>query len=184
MLKGITEAMPAELIDYDHIAGVSIGAINSSIFSVYPKGQEKEAAERINNLYQTYTTSDLFSLRPNVILAPFRHSSVADFSPTYHIIDEVLNDRPFQRKLSLLTCDLNNAQPLILDETMSDEERVEMIVSSASIPFAFPPRNVENMSLVDGGLFSNVSIGDPIQRCREDGFADEDIIVDVLLCYE
>ena len=38
VLKGMTEAMPAELIDYDHIAGVSIGAINSSIFSIYPKG--------------------------------------------------------------------------------------------------------------------------------------------------
>ena len=59
-----------------------------------------------------------------------------------------------------------------------------MIVSSASIPFAFPPRDVDDMALVDGGLFSNVSIGDPIQRCREDGFADEDIIVDVMLCYE
>lgn len=40
------------------------------------------------------------------------------------------------------------------------------------------------MELVDGGMFSNVSIGDPIERCREEGYNDEDIIIDILLCYE
>ena len=40
------------------------------------------------------------------------------------------------------------------------------------------------MFLVDGGTYSNVSIGDPIERCRDDGYADEDIIIDLLLCYE
>ena len=40
------------------------------------------------------------------------------------------------------------------------------------------------MFLVDGGTYSNVSIGDPIERCREEGYEDKDIIVDVLLCYE
>jgi len=40
------------------------------------------------------------------------------------------------------------------------------------------------MFLVDGGMFSNVAIGDPIERCRDEGFSDEDIIVDIILCYE
>ena len=63
-------------------------------------------------------------------------------------------------------------------------ERIELIMASASIPFAFPPVPVEDMLLVDGGAFSNVAIGDPIERCREEGYNDEDIIIDVLLCYE
>lgn len=41
----------------------------------------------------------------------------------------------------------------------------------------------KDLYLVDGSLYSTVSIGDPIERCREDGFADEDIIIDVILCY-
>ena len=83
-----------------------------------------------------------------------------------------------------MTCDLNKAQPIILDETMQNDERIEMIMASASIPFAFQPREVEDMFLIDGGAFSNVAIGDPIERCREEGYDDEDIIVDILLCYE
>lgn len=61
--------------------------------------------------------------------------------------------------------------------------RVEAIISSTSIPFFFPPREVEDMLLVDGGIFANLSLGDPIERCREEGYADEDIIVDAILCY-
>ena len=37
--------------------------------------------------------------------------------------------------------------------------------------------------LVDGSLFSTVSVGDPIERCREE-VDDSDIIIDVILCYE
>lgn len=176
--------MPSNLVDYDHVAGVSIGAINASIFSTFPRGHEQEAVDKITELYTTYTTADLFSFYTPMILAPFKHNSMADFSPCMEVLRKTLADRPFQRKVSLLTCDLNTAQPLILDETMSNEERIELIIASASIPFAFQPREIEDMFLVDGGMFSNVAIGDPIERCREEGFADEDIIVDVLLCYE
>ncbi len=42
---------------------------------------------------------------------------------------------------------------------------------------------MEENIFVDGGLFSNISIGDPISRCREEGYADKDIIVDAVLCY-
>jgi len=38
------------------------------------------------------------------------------------------------------------------------------------------------MLLVDGGVFITVNVGDPIDRCREDGFEDKDIIVDILMC--
>ena len=63
-------------------------------------------------------------------------------------------------------------------------ERLKLIISSASIPFAFPPQNVDRMLLVDGGLMSNISIGDPIERCREDGYRDENIVMDMLLPYQ
>ena len=39
------------------------------------------------------------------------------------------------------------------------------------------------MFLVDGSLFSTLSIGDPIERCREEVDDDADIIIDNLLCY-
>ena len=43
---------------------------------------------------------------------------------------------------------------------------------------------MDDKVLVDGGIFSTVSMGDPITRCREEEGPDVDIIVDLILCYE
>ena len=67
---------------------------------------------------------------------------------------------------------------------MSKEERIDGIISSTAISFAFPPEYIDDMLLVDGSLFSTVSVGDPIERCRQEVEKDEDIIIDVILCYE
>jgi len=48
---------------------------------------------------------------------------------------------------------------------------------------AFDPVEKDDMILVDGFLYSNLSIGDPIERCREEVADDADIIIDVILCY-
>ena len=40
-----------------------------------------------------------------------------------------------------------------------------------------------DLTLIDGGLFSTISIGDPIERCRDEVSSDADIIVDVIMCY-
>jgi len=38
------------------------------------------------------------------------------------------------------------------------------------------------MTLVDGGVFTNLDLGEAIVRCREEVSRDEDIIVDIVLC--
>ena len=38
------------------------------------------------------------------------------------------------------------------------------------------------MTLVDGGVFTNLDLGEAIVRCREEVDNDEDIIIDVVLC--
>lgn len=83
----------------------------------------------------------------------------------------------------MLGVDIKTGQVLIFDETMSYQERVELIKSSAAIPFAFPPLEKDNMMLIDGSLYTDLTIGDPIQRCRDEVEDDSDIIIDVILCF-
>ena len=61
-----------------------------------------------------------------------------------------------------MSCDLISGQVVIFDETMSTKERVQFINASATIPFAFPPVEKDDMLLADGSMFSALSIGDPI----------------------
>lgn len=38
--------------------------------------------------------------------------------------------------------------------------------------------------LVDGGLFTNINFHESILRCRDNGFKDEDIIIDMITCFD
>ena len=71
VIKGIFENMPAEEIQYDIIAGVSIGAVNASLLATYPKGDEQEAKDFLFNMFHGHTSDELFKLRSPAFLAPF-----------------------------------------------------------------------------------------------------------------
>ena len=38
--------------------------------------------------------------------------------------------------------------------------------------------------MVDGGTFTNLDLSEGIIKCREQGFPDEKIIVDVIMCFD
>lgn len=50
-LKALTEFMPESELHYDYIAGVSIGAVNASIFATFDFGKEREAADFIAAMF-------------------------------------------------------------------------------------------------------------------------------------
>lgn len=39
------------------------------------------------------------------------------------------------------------------------------------------------MRLVDGGVFENLDLAEAIVKCRQSGATDQNIIVDIILCY-
>lgn len=54
--------------------------------------------------------------------------------------------------------------------------------ASTAMPGIFEYVEFENRTLVDGGVVLNVDIGGAIARCKESGFADKDIVIDIILC--
>ena len=90
----------------------------------------------------------------------------------------------FERALSVHSVDLNTGVTVIFDETIPLEHRTEVISSSGMMPVFFEPIEYEKYFLIDGGLFSNLNFHESILRCREKGFADEDIIVDIIACFD
>lgn len=66
---------------------------------------------------------------------------------------------------------------------MSDKDRIDAIVSSAAIPGMLPVVNIDDHSMVDGFVYVNLALSEAILKCREFGFDDKDIIVDIVLCY-
>ena len=56
------------------------------------------------------------------------------------------------------------------------------MISTASVPVVFPNINTENHTLIDGYIYVNLALTEAILKCREFGFDDKDIIVDIILC--
>lgn len=184
VLNALVDNLPPEELRYDYVGGVSIGAVNASIFSLYDKGNEKEAARFLHELWSGRSTSEFFHFRDWWPIKAFSESSVADNGPFRDILDGIFGTKHFKRKLSIMSSDLNTGQTIIFDETMSHDERIDSIISSTTVPLAFPTVHKDDMVLVDGSLFATISIGDPIERCREEVENDSDIIVDVITCYQ
>ena len=98
-----------------------------------------------------------------------------------------IGDTPFKRKLSFHATDMVKGRVVVFDETVPIEERIDAIIASTSVASVFPPVEMwagdEHLDMVDGAVFSRMAIGDPIERCRDDGAADADIIVDSIVPY-
>ena len=80
--------------------------------------------------------------------------------------------------------DLNTGEFVIFDEDTSPDMIVDSLISSGSIPFFFTPVKLNNSVLVDGGVFTNLDMSEAIIKCKDLGYKEENIIVDVIMCFD
>src|SRR5690348_4672707 len=78
---------------------------------------------------------------------------------------------------------MNSGRLVQFTEKMPEEQRASAILGASSIPGAFSPARIHGLNNVDGGIFENLGLAHAITSCREEGVDDEDIIIDILLCF-
>lgn len=184
-LKAMTKNLDPIDYRYDVVVGVSIGAINAAIVSIHEPGDEKAAVVELEELWRTHLPQDFWTTWPYVnFLGGLYYASFLDSTPIHNEIKNHLEGRPFKRKIGIQSVDLNTGKVIIFDENTPEEIKAEAVASSASIPGAFSPTQINGMTLVDGGVFTNLDLGEAIVRCREQVERDEDIIVDIVLCFD
>ena len=65
----------------------------------------------------------------------------------------MLRGESIKRALSIQSVDLLTGKIVIFDETIPEDQKVDALFSSASIPGIFPPTELDQFQLVDGGTF-------------------------------
>lgn len=68
------------------------------------------------------------------------------------------------------------------DENIPFEDLPQACVASGSLPVVFPPQQMYGYVLMDGGVAWNTNINTAVQKCRNMGYDDPDIIVDLAVC--
>ena len=92
-----------------------------------------------------------------------------------------------KRKITVSCADVNSGDYITFDENHPDYSK--MVVSSASIPFAFPHQIWEgegaegsNIVCMDGGTVYNTNLVSAVDKCRETVDDDSEITLDIVIC--
>jgi len=175
---------PKEM-EYDVVEGISVGALNAAFLSTYEKGDEREAFKAIKQVWLENPIKTFWENWPIFgVVDSLWKPSLFDNSAMKHFVASTLNPRAIKRALVVKAVDLMTGDITVFDETIPQEEFGAAVTASASVPVFFSPTKVGNDLYIDGGAFSNLEIEEGIHKCREQGFEDKDIVVDIILCFD
>mmetsp|Transcript_1259 Transcript_1259/g.1485 ORF Transcript_1259/g.1485 Transcript_1259/m.1485 type:complete len:262 (+) Transcript_1259:46-831(+) len=185
VLLEMTELVDPKEIEYDVVEGISVGALNAALIATFPKGEEKEALKQAKQLWLDHPVTDFWENWP--ILGPVDSlwkPSLLDNTKMKSFVTDTMGPRKLKRGFVVKAVDMKRGGITVFDETMPHEDFPKAVVASASVPIFFSPEEVQDGLYIDGGTFSNLEIEEGILKCRENGFKDEDIIVDIILCFD
>ena len=179
-----TKLVSQKDLSYDVIAGVSVGSLNGSGLATFAPGDERKAADWIFNVWNDLTSNDVFTNWPAGILEGiFFKQGLFDNENLVKFFKEKLANREIIKKISIGSADMNTAKYVSFDYNSTDltDDYINHVISSAQIPFAFPPHLENNMTLADGGVIWKMDIPGAIRRWLEIVDSEKDIIMDVIM---
>lgn len=172
---------------YDVITGVSAGAINTMAMAGYPIGKEKEMSEFMSDLWKNLKTEDVWKDWPlGKVSGVTIMDGAVDNSPLLNFLEKTLTvfKDGYQRRVTLATANVETGEYTQLDQTNLDfQDLPKAAVSSASIPFIFPPFKWKNKGIfMDGGTIFNINVEGAVHQCLDLVDDESKIIVDVFIC--
>ena len=122
--------------------------------------------------------------------------SLLDDSPGFEFVKNLAAPYTgFARHVSLSTVDIETGEVWNLVDAMESAEadltnRIVMnfedlnkyAIASGSVPTAFPPTIIDGHMFVDGMTAYNLNAQEAIDRCRDLGYEDNQIVIDMLVC--
>jgi NTE family protein len=135
---------------YDLYTGISAGALNSGFLSYFD-----DIKSGIKFAEETYTHLDN---RMIYKLEPLTGVSILNTEPLKKTLSSIINKMPNKPIVHTLigATNLNSGNLDVYSfEDNTDEEKIQLMMSSSAIPVLFPPITYNNYLYADGGTLSN-----------------------------
>ena len=156
---GVLKALEDQKVSIRYIAGTSVGAIIASLYAF------NVSVDDIGGLAKRLTMSKVTSFKLSKT-GFFTTASLRDLIVEY--IGEV-NIEDAKIPLAIVATDIRNGEEIILRKGSV----ADAVSASAAIPGIYIPVEIDNRSLVDGGLVQNVPI-EALQAIWHRGAVDAD----------
>lgn len=168
-------------------SGVSAGALNSVGLSLFAPTEGAAMADWFENLWLGLTTKQIYVDWPLGILdGLLNKSGVFDNTPLLNLVTKLMQEKvSFKREIIVSAVDVNTGKLITFDsKTTPFADYPTVVVASASIPFIFPHRDYKNYMLIDGSTAWNTNLVDAVDACVNKGFAEKNVVLDIILCGE
>ena len=170
--------------EYQVISGVSLGAINAHIFAQYPRGQELEAAEKVVDFWLKLSEKNNQLIRSwnwGILYGFFYQNSLYDATALYNFIEDYFAGTTLKKHVNLGNTNLLNGQFHSFKEHHSSDELVQVMKASLAFPGVFKAVEAFDSLWITGSSVYEIDVIQPINHCRDLGYSDKDIVVDVIL---
>jgi predicted acylesterase/phospholipase RssA len=172
--------------DYDVITGVSAGSINTLALAGWAPSDGMAAAEYMSETLQNLTNSDVWVEWPlGLVEGATVKPGLLNDGPLFQFLRNQLAGFPegYKRRVTLAAVNVETGEYTTFNQdNTSFFDLPHAAVSSASIPFVFPPHVWSRGTFMDGGTVWNVNIDSAVQQCMELVDDQSKIIVDVVVC--
>lgn len=162
---GVVKALYEKGLKFDMAFGTSIGGINAAVVA-------QGGIERLEELWCQIRASDIFKLpSPHQMgrMLLGHKLGLLDNSPLEDLLRREVNLpklRATNMQIGWCATDLCSLETklFMMDDIMSTNELIDVLMATSAIPMAFPPRHISGHGLwVDGGLVRNTPMETAIQ---------------------
>ena len=184
VLKAFASAYDASELAYSAISGVAGGAVNTAILANSPAGQEADAADRMKTFWDNSSNTELYKdwlggLAEGLLLKgglwndkgvlSFLKTEMADISATNRWIDVGLTDV------------LQGTYVDFKEDGLTGDNLYNVMYAQFAQAGVFPPTEFNDTDYFDGSTIWDLDVFSVVNQCQAQGFADADIVVDVML---
>jgi len=181
-IKGLVDYVPNEEVKWDVVTGISAGSLNAVGLSIHAPGDEKTAVEFIiNGWCEVKGHQDFYTDWPfGKIEGLLFKSGLYDFNRFPKFLEKLYNGRSLKRKFVCGATNFITGSYDTWDETIIENDYINAIVASSTIPFIFPIKSYGDNYYLDGGLKLGVDVASGINKCFEMGYDENEISIDVI----
>lgn len=167
---GVAKAFKELDINFEMIMGTSIGGINGAMIA-------QNNIQRLEELWCNVRPWDIFKLPSAQQIGRMvfgRKLGLLDTSPMEELLRREIDLKKLKAsatKIGLFTTDLCCLETRLIgiDDIMSTNELMDVLMATSAVPIAFPPRQIHGTGLwVDGGLVRNTPLRAAIDRGAEE----------------
>lgn len=184
VLKGFVDNLPADQYAYQAVSGVSGGAINSVLFSSFAQADEKAATARMVQFWQDAGKSKLYQdWWGGILEGLFAEGGLYDDTPLKEFLQKQFEGIEIKRPVNVgITNVLDGKFEMFTETNMTSSENLDLaMLASFTTPGFFPPVDAMGSSWFDGSAIWDIDVFSVVNKCKSLGFADKDIVVDVVM---